>query len=82
MKEHRITPPLPNSYQLRSRNTIEQLDILFARCRGKDAGKAREIFAQVKNELDILTWKADKQVQALKDQIADQRLMLTALEVF
>ena len=82
MKEHRTTPPLPNSYQFRSRNTIERLDFIFARCTGKNTGKSRELFVQVKEDLDILTWKADKQVQALKDQIADQRRMLAALEVF
>ena len=69
MKEHLITNPLPNSYQLRCRNALERLDIIFAGCTGEDADMAREIFNQAKVELDILTWKADKQVQALKAKI-------------
>ncbi len=59
MQEHLITPPANHSYQFRTRNILERLST------GIDA----DTFKQVKDDLDVLTWKADKQVKALKDQL-------------
>ncbi len=69
IRENRINPPLPRSYQLRTRHALEELNSIFHQCADKNNTEIKEILVQTKENLDVLAWKADKQVQALKSKI-------------
>ena len=67
--EHLINTPLPHSYQAHTREALESLVAIFKSYNGNDAAKDVEIFNRVKNELDFISWRSDKQIKALKDKI-------------
>ena len=69
IRENRIHPPLPGSYQLRMRHALTEFDVILHQCIDGDDRQTKKIFIQTKENLDTLAWKADKQVQALKSKI-------------
>ena len=69
MGENRISPPLPRSYQLKTRHALAELDGMFYQCPDGYDRQANNVFIQTKENLDVLAWNADKQVQALKNKI-------------
>ena len=58
LNEHKALDPQPGSYQQQCRDALSRLST------------TKELYMGVANTIDWLSWKADKQVRGLKDQIA------------